>query len=715
MRAVEPTLRERLLSYARAIGESRYRGLLVAHSASPGKAAREIIELLSGHGHRGCIAAAPRRLLPSCPPGCRCISPGGFQRVLGQEAQLVVIATDGLLRPNLVAGLAGVVSAGGLLAIVTPPLDQWNPGPAGGAGGYRRYLLGALRRAPVIFWADIDLGKVYAERRPRERAREWRLGAKDYKPRHAVPRVLLGLAATRSQAQALDEFASFLSSRSRSFLLTGDRGRGKSFLLGLAAALAVKRGSIGEAVAVAPSPASLTSFFQGLVRGLDALSIGYRVKQRGGDIVAVTGPWFRIAYQPMDSAKPAAVLVVDEAGTVGVSRLRRLSWRSGRILVATTIHGYEGSGRVFVHMVEEVLPRPLKRLELEEPIRYPPGDPLEEWVNETFMLKFDPGSLSLFGEPGYEQIPAEKLASDHALLRQVYSLLALAHYRSEPDYLLVLLESNTHTLHVLHSDNKVIAVADVGLEDWEQPEEGRVGLLLLSLHTEGAKRLRAARIVRIAVHPELQRRGLGSKLLSYVEEWARGRGVDLVMAVFGRHDVIEFWLRAGYTPFYVSPRFNKYTGEKNIGVAKPFTGAGKEALEEAARELRLRLLFSAHSVYRDLATEKIVMLLQSLPSVDPPVSLTPGQRRRLCKHIQGFIEAEQAFDALHIATIIVLSRRDYVDKLNDRQLLLATARLLQGKPPHEAAEIAGIPLENLDEELHDLAESVATMASIKCS
>ena len=143
---MEPGLRRRLQGYAEAVELSRYRGLLVLHSAEPGRAAEELVELLGGRG--GCIAAAPRRLLPSCPGGCRCVSPGGFQRALGQEARLVVIATDGLLRPSLAAGLAGAVSAGGLLAVTAPPLDMWSPGPTGGAGGYRRYLLDALRRAP---------------------------------------------------------------------------------------------------------------------------------------------------------------------------------------------------------------------------------------------------------------------------------------------------------------------------------------------------------------------------------------------------------------------------------------------------------------------------------------------------------------------------------------------------------------------------------------
>uniref|UniRef100_A0A7J3ZK33 TcmA/NAT10 helicase domain-containing protein n=1 Tax=Fervidicoccus fontis TaxID=683846 RepID=A0A7J3ZK33_9CREN len=153
---------------------------------------------------------------------------------------------------------------------------------------------------------------------------------------------------------------------------------GKSFLLELSIALAIKRGAIGEAVAVAPSSLGLQSLFKGLTTGLSNLSIGYRVKQVGRYAVSVTGPWFRVAYHSLESAKPATMLVVDEAGSVGIARLRKLSWRSGRVLVATTIHGYEGSGLALARMVEDVLPRPIVKLQLESPIRYSPNDLMEK-------------------------------------------------------------------------------------------------------------------------------------------------------------------------------------------------------------------------------------------------------------------------------------------------------------------------------------------------
>uniref|UniRef100_A0A7J3ZK82 tRNA(Met) cytidine acetyltransferase n=1 Tax=Fervidicoccus fontis TaxID=683846 RepID=A0A7J3ZK82_9CREN len=181
------------------------------------------------------------------------------------------------------------------------------------------------------------------------------------------------------------------------------------------------------------------------------------------------------------------------------------------------------------------------------------------------------------GEPDrvvHKVIPPKSLAKSPQLLRKVYNLLALAHYRTEPDYLLTILESREHSIHALTCGDEIVAVADVAWEDWSNPPGGYLGLKVLSAHTSRALKLRGARVVRIAVHPELQKRGLERKLVQNIETWAIERGADVVTVVFGRHDVMQFWMKLGYTPFYLSPRFNRYTGEKNVGVARALSPSG---------------------------------------------------------------------------------------------------------------------------------------------
>lgn len=54
---------------------------------------------------------------------------------------------------------------------------------------------------------------------------------------------------------------------------------------------------------------------------------------------------------------------------------------------------------------------------------------------------------------------------------------------------------------------------------------------------------RGWRVSRIAVHEKIQRRGLGSRLLGYIEERARESGASLLTTMFSRHDVIPFWIK----------------------------------------------------------------------------------------------------------------------------------------------------------------------------
>ena len=685
---------ELVADYVGAVRASGYRCLLVVHAADIDGAVGEVAGVLRG----SCILVAPSRI--RAPRGCKAAGPGGFERLLGGEADYVVLASDGLLRPNVIAGMAGVVRGGGLLVLVVPPLERWDPGL--GRGVFRRYLLSSLSEARCILWLDADGNRVILYRQPpreppgrrggctEQRGSEWLGGA------GAAGR-LARLAVTCDQARALLEFSRFLGGRERSFLVIGDRGRGKSYLLGLAVALAARRGVAGDVPVVAPSAASLASFFRGLLAGLRALGVRHRVRKGGGDVVAVVGPWGRVYHVEPDEAKPSGFIVFDEAAAAGLARVRRLSWKSGRVLLATTIHGYEGSGRVFQHMLLDVLPKPVIQVELREPIRYPENDPLEEWVNTVFTLK--PGEVETPPEPvaleecSYESVSPEELAGQAGLLRELLQLLALAHYRTEPDYLLTILESDNHTVHMLRCKGRLVAAADLAFEEWRVDVEEAARLTLKTLWLQTGREpagVRAARVVRIAVHPKLQRRGLGSMLLRKLEDYARGRGADMVSALFGRHDVIGFWERNSYTLFYVSPRYNRATGEKNLGFAKPLTERGKGILWEASRRARLKLIFSAHAVYRDLAAEKLAKLLTlTRPATLPPPAIDGEAVRR---YLEGLVDHEQVFDQLYLLVTHTLAGGGE-KLLGERERVLLAARFLQGKPLGEAAEYAGVNVE----------------------
>ncbi len=682
------------------LGRLGWRGLLVAHSSDLHGLARRLAGILSRRGP--CLLMATKGVREAVGAwGCEAAGPPDLGRVLGREYQNALVAAEGLLRPNIVAGVGETVRAGGGLAVAAPPLEEWRPGPPGGTGLYGEYLRARIGEAPSLLWLDWDGGEVYARRLPGEPAPPPPRGP--FKSRAGVPRALHSLARTRDQAAALDAFASFLRGRARTLMVTGDRGRGKSFLVGLGVALAIHWHAAGRVEVVAPSEESASSLMRGLVAGLEALQAPYRVRgERGGVPVRVTGPWFRVALATPERAEPAPMLVVDEAGAVGVARVRRLSWRSGKVVVATTIHGYEGSGRALAHLLKTQLPQPLAEARLEEPIRYRPGDPLEAWLYDTFMLRAEPRPPPREVEDAQcGAVNRRVMARDRGVLEGVVGLLALAHYRSEPDDILVMLESPNHRVYALGDPASPIAVADVAVEEWGMEEAARLGLKALEHHAHGAAHgLRGVRVVRIAVHPDLQRRGHGSRLLRCVEGEAARAGADVVTTIFSRHDVIGFWVRNGYRPVYMSPRYNRVTGEKNVAFARPLTPRGAAAVEAASSAFRLRLLLSAHSIYRDVAAEKIPLLIESAAPARAPLALTPEQAERLRMALEGVVDYEQASDAAFIAVVACLASKGPLSAgLTAEEAAALAARVLQGKPlddvaavlgstPHQASEVA---------------------------
>jgi len=148
-------LEERVKSYLKDVKVSGQRGLVVLHSTSLEKA---LNWLLSVAEPSKCIVVCPRGVVSKCPQACFCTSPGAYKRVLGSEADVAVIITDGLLRPNLLAALVGVVVSGGGAIHSSSAPRHLESRPAGGLGGYRDYLLSVLSGAPLILWASLDEG-----------------------------------------------------------------------------------------------------------------------------------------------------------------------------------------------------------------------------------------------------------------------------------------------------------------------------------------------------------------------------------------------------------------------------------------------------------------------------------------------------------------------------------------------------------------------------
>jgi tRNA(Met) cytidine acetyltransferase len=131
-----------------------------------------------------------------------------------------------------------------------------------------------------------------------------------------------------------------------------------------------------------------------------------------------------------------------------------------------------------------------------------------------------------------------------------------------------------------------------------------------------AATLRAARVMRIAVHPALQGRGLGTLLLEQVEQAMQRQGCDYFGASFGATaGLLRFWQRQGLLPVRVGLRREATSGTHSVMVMRPLSERGEtlfRAVRERFAETLPELLAEPLS---DLDGRLVEQLLASTPSV----------------------------------------------------------------------------------------------------
>ncbi len=520
---------------------------------------------------------------------------------------------------------------------------------------------------------------------------------------------LAKLAKNNEQAKALKLLPTFLYSRKyKMLLLYGDRGRGKSSILGLYGAYILARNS-GAFIITSRNLESIQSFYKMLTRGLDVLGINYVVYEKNGLITSVsTGkstiryvkPW-RVAGTKLN--KP---LLVDEAAGVGVARIRRWYNKIGKIIASTTIHGYEGSGRVLLKYIEELMKKTMT-IKLRLPIRYYPNDPLEKTLYKLFHLDAEPAEINYEEiksyEPEYLEISIDELVNNYELLRKTYGLLVTAHYRNEPDDLVLLLDTNVFKIRALTVEGQVIGVAQIRPENLGEENEKNITHKILErlcvAQYYKVRKHEVWRIVRIAITPPLQRKGYGSIFLKHIEEEARKNSIDSIGAIFSGFQTIKFWIKNNYYPIYISPRYNKVTGEKNIAVIKPLNKLSEKIIVAAATILYQKIRYTSHILYRDLGIEKIDEINKFLEEKiinNSPIELDCTRLRNYNENLSEYYEAIIDIIVKHI-------NKTQLINLPKKCRHLVIARILQGKT---VTEISRITKEKPDTIIRELNECI---------
>ncbi|KAK3072616.1 N-acetyltransferase 10 [Teratosphaeriaceae sp. CCFEE 6253] len=324
---------------------------------------------------------------------------------------------------------------------------------------------------------------------------------------------LVQLAKTTDQAKALLTFVEAISEKTMSstVTLTAARGRGKSAALGVAIAAAIAHG-YSNIFITSPSPENLKTLFEFIFKGFDAL--GY-LDHQDYTIIQSTNPDFNKAIvrvnvhrqhrqtiqyiQPQDAYTlgQAELLVIDEAAAIPLPLVRKLMGPY-LIFMASTINGYEGTGRsLSLKLIQQLREqsrgggakksangeqptsrsssnpnsngasstsaRSLREITLSHPIRYAPNDAVETWLNRLLCLdatlpRHAPHGGPAGGTPHPSacqllQVNRDTLFSFHPVsekfLQRMLAVSVASHYKNSPNDLQLMSDAPAHQLFVL--------------------------------------------------------------------------------------------------------------------------------------------------------------------------------------------------------------------------------------------------------------------------
>lgn len=380
---------------------------------------------------------------------------------------------------------------------------------------------------------------------------------------------------TAQQQHALNQL---LSASTGVWGIIAPRGRGKSTVAGQ-----LIQQWLGECWCCAPAKVSTEVLAQHAVKPLHFWA-----------------PDALLAYCQAGHKITADWLVIDEAAAIPNYILCQLVDYFPRVLLTTTVDGYEGTGRGFVLKFCASLPN-FTPLNLDEPIRFARHDPLEKWLNQALLLQ-EPNStsnstLTSHSIIEYQSISQDELARNERKLTAFYGLLMSAHYRTSPLDLRRLLDANKQHFMAASSqqmDEHYLAalwMVDEGLLDeelswqvWAGLRRPRGNLVAQSLAAHSyfpqAAQWKSRRVMRIAVDAHYRRQQIGLTLVEQQKQDCIIQDIDFLSVSFGlTPDLYAFWQKAGFSLLRIGSQKEASSGCYTAMAILPLSSSAKQLCE----------------------------------------------------------------------------------------------------------------------------------------
>lgn len=548
--------------------------------------------------------------------------PRQTRKLLGTEADTVIIDAHTGLDPNALGAVSGIIRAGGLLILLCPPLHRWRhlKDPE-----YRTILSHGYSPKDIQGYFIDRIARILGESRDSTLIKESEsLPSIPCAPtdRHSKPALDASLYRTVDQLHAVEAILRVATGhRRRPLVMTADRGRGKTSALGIAAAQ-ILRQNIGSILVTAPRPDAVKALFDQAARHLPDGEIKENCIQYENHNLRFIAP-DELCLNDHD----AVLVMVDEAAAIPASILGQLLKKYARIVFSSTIHGYEGSGRGFAIRFRKSLDRitpKWRQLHLDTPIRWATGDPVEALTFKLLLMDASPASDQLIMATTGEhdriiKLSQQQLSNDETLLNTLFGLLVTAHYQTTPRDLQRVMDSPDLSIYVLyrgsHVAGTVLTIKEGSIPQclanaiWlgERRLQGHLVPQSLASHVGiiTATELSGERIMRIAIHPCLRRQGLGKQLLQTVLADCHQNNRDFIASSFGATpELINFWKQSDLQPVRLSSTRDTASGEHSALVLLPLTDAGN----------------TLYTLARHRFIEQLPLLLcDSLRDIEPPI------------------------------------------------------------------------------------------------
>jgi len=491
-----------------------------------------------------------------------------FNRVetlLGSEAVTVIVDLFEGINPDLLCIASGLIRCGGLLVLLSPDIEHWDQvedrygvwqdDVRSEKPVFAEYIFNSIQNSP-------GSGYALAQGKP----------LPTYTDLPQAQSTALISGKTAEQTAVLAEIDNWLIDPRQSMaLIEADRGRGKSTCLGFM----VRSLILAQRVSV-------------IVTAHSRQAAAILLQQVSEDSEKDPGVDFIAPDKLIADAKPARVLIIDEAAMLPYPMLQQLCRQYPKVIMATTTGGYEGTGQGFLLRFIARLPKhQLRRFKLTAPVRWAAGDSLEAWLDSSMFLKPSPTPVPVDtpanASISFRMVDRASLVEDLVLLENVYRLMASAHYRTRPSDLRMLMENPDLFMFLAESNGDLAGLVLLNREGGlaralcEQVYLGKrrpKGHLLAQMITAQAgdktfASFRGVRVQRIAVLENWRRTGVGGALIDAAIDWSREHQFDYIGASFAfDSETAAFWKSCQFSLVHVGFAAGKSSGNHSVAVLR---------------------------------------------------------------------------------------------------------------------------------------------------